>query len=100
MKSIEVPYALGCCFSTHVPHYLQNKVGAFLADLLLHRILTQPRSAFDLRAVMDEGKILLINLAEGKIGENTTTLLGALLVARVGLAALSRADGPPRKQQV
>jgi hypothetical protein len=73
---------------------LQNKVGAFLADPLLHRILTQPRSAFDLRQVMDAGKILLVNLAKGKISGDTAALLGALLVARVGLAAVSRADLP------
>jgi hypothetical protein len=71
---------------------LQNKVGAFLADPLLSRILTQPRSDFDLRQVMDQGKVLLVNLAKGKIGADTAALLGALLVARVGLAAVSRAD--------
>jgi hypothetical protein len=73
---------------------IQNKVGAFLADPLLNRILVQPRSAFDLRRVMDEGKILLVNLAKGKIGEDTAALLGALLVSRIGLAALSRAEMP------
>ena len=71
---------------------LQNKAGAFLTDPLLHRILTQPESTFDLREVMDEGKILLVNLAKGKIGGDTAALLGALLVARIGLAAVSRAD--------
>ena len=73
---------------------IQNKVGAFLADPLLNRILTQPRSAIDIRAVMDEGKIFLVNLAKGKIGADTAALLGALLVSRVGLAAVSRADVP------
>lgn len=73
---------------------LQNKVGAFLADPLLNRILVQPKSAFDLRRVMDEKKILLVNLAKGKIGEDTVALLGAMLVSRIGLAALSRADVP------
>lgn len=73
---------------------LQNKVGAFLANPLIHRIVTQERSAFRLRQVMDGGKILLVNLAKGKIGADTSTLLGALLVSRLGLAALSRADQP------
>ncbi len=73
---------------------IQNKVGAFLANPILNKILTQTKSAFYLRRVMDEGKILLVNLAKGKIGEDTATLLGALLVTRVGLAALSRADIP------
>jgi len=71
---------------------IQNKVGAFLADPILQGILTQPRSSFDLRKVMDEGGILLVNLAKGKLGEDTAALLGALLVSRIGLAALSRAD--------
>lgn len=71
---------------------LQNKVGAFLADPILNGILIQTKSAFDLRRVMDEGKILLVNLAKGKIGESATALLGALLVARIGLAGLSRAN--------
>ena len=73
---------------------IQNKVGAFLANPILNRILTQTKSAFYLRRVMDEGKILLVNLAKGKIGEDTAMLLGALLITRVGLAALSRADIP------
>jgi type IV secretory pathway TraG/TraD family ATPase VirD4 len=71
---------------------LQNKVGAFLADPILNGILAQTKSAFDLRRVMDEGKILLVNLAKGKIGESAAALLGALLVTRIGLAGLSRAN--------
>jgi len=71
---------------------IQNKVGAFLTDPLLNRILTQKRSDFDLRRVMDEGKILLVNLAKGKIGADASALLGALLVTKIGLAGLSRAD--------
>jgi hypothetical protein len=73
---------------------IQNKVGAFLANPLLNKILTQPKSAFDVRRVMDEGKILLINLAKGKIGEDTAALLGSLLVAKIEMTALSRADIP------
>jgi energy-coupling factor transporter ATP-binding protein EcfA2 len=73
---------------------IQNKVGAFLSNPVLSRILTQPKNAFYLRRVMDEGKILLVNLAKGKIGEDTAALLGALLMTRMSLAALSRADTP------
>lgn len=73
---------------------IQNKVGAFLANPVLNKILTQTKNAFYLRRVMDEGKILLVNLAKGKIGEDTAALLGALLITRIGLAALSRADIP------
>lgn len=73
---------------------LQNKVGAFLADPLLCRILSAPRSTFDLRRVVDDGKILLVNLAKGRMGESSAALLGALLVARIGLVGLSRSEVP------
>jgi len=73
---------------------VQNKVGAFLANPILRNILTQPRSAFDLQEVMDQGRILLVNLAKGKLGEDNAALLGALLVSRLGLAGLSRAAQP------
>ncbi|MDQ3802246.1 MAG: type IV secretion system DNA-binding domain-containing protein [Acidobacteriota bacterium] len=73
---------------------IQNKVGAFLSNPILSRIITQARSSFRLRQVMDEGKILLVNLSKGKIGEDTTALLGSLLVSRMSLAALSRANTP------
>src|ERR1051326_4813988 len=65
---------------------IQNKVGAFLANPVLRKILTQAKSSFKLRTIMDEGKILLVNLAKGKIGEDTAALLGALIVSRIGLA--------------
>lgn len=78
---------------------IQNKVGAFLADSTLRSILTQPRSSFDLRQVMDEGSILLVNLAKGKLGEDTAALLGALLVSRIGVAALSRADQAEKERR-
>lgn len=75
---------------------IQNKVGAFLANPVLNRILTQRKSSFDLRRVMDEGKFLLVNLAKGKIGEDSAALFGALLVTSIGLAALSRSELPER----
>jgi hypothetical protein len=78
---------------------LQNKVGAFLTNPLLNRIFTQPKSAFDLRRVMDDGKILLVNLAKGKIGEDASSLLGALIVSKIGLAGLSRADIQEEKRR-
>jgi hypothetical protein len=71
---------------------LQNKIGAFLTDPLLARILRGKESSFDLREIMDDGKILLVNLAKGKIGEGPASLLGALLVSSLSLAAFGRAD--------
>ncbi len=78
---------------------VQNKVGAFLANPVLRNILTQPRSSFDPRRVMDEGRVLLVNLSKGKLGEDPAALLGALLVSRLGLAGLSRADIPERDRR-
>lgn len=71
---------------------IQNKVGAFITDPRLQKILTQPRSSFDLRRVMDEGKILIVTLSKGLIGEDASALLGALLVAMIGFAGQSRAE--------
>src|SRR5207244_12643056 len=59
----------------------------------------QAKSAFELRRVMDEGKILLVNLAKGRIGEAVAALLGAMLVSRMGLAALSRTDVPEENRR-
>lgn len=73
---------------------LQNKVGAFLANPILAQILTQPKSDMDLRACMDKGKILLVNLAKGKIGEDAAGLLGSLITTCLAVAGLSRADIP------
>lgn len=78
---------------------LQNKVGAFLANPLLKKILTRPEKPLHLRKIMDEGRILLVNLAKGKIGEDTALLLGSLLISRMGLAALSRADTPEAERR-
>jgi len=78
---------------------VQNKVGAFFANPLLARILTVPRSTVDLRQLIDDGKVLLVNLAKGKLGEDTASLLGALLVTSLGWAAFSRADVPEEKRR-
>jgi hypothetical protein len=78
---------------------IQNKIGAFLSNPILSRILTAQNNALDLRTVIDQGKILLVNLAKGKIGEDTASLLGAFLVARLGRAALRRADTPETKRR-
>lgn len=71
---------------------IQNKVGAFLADPRLYRMFTNPPVDLHFRQIMDEGKILIVNLAKGLLGEDSANLLGALLVTTLGLAAFSRAD--------
>lgn len=78
---------------------LLNKVGAFLTDPLLHSILSGERSSFDLRRIMDEGKILVGNIAKGKIGEGPAALLGSLLVSHLSLAAMERADRPQEERR-
>jgi DNA helicase HerA-like ATPase len=76
-----------------------NKVGAFLSDPLLYRILVSPEGSFQPRRLMDEGGVLLVNLAKGKIGEGPANLLGSLLVASIGLAGLSRAELPASERR-
>jgi len=71
---------------------IQNKVGAFLSNPVLKRVLTDPKRSLTLRRIMDERKILLVNLAKGQIGEDTAALLGGLILSRVGLAGLSRGN--------
>ena len=76
-----------------------NKVGQFLTSVPLRNIVGQRENTFRLRKVMDEGKILIVNLAKGKIGEENCSLLGAMIVTRIWLAAMSRADLPERERK-
>lgn len=69
-----------------------NKVGAFTANPLVRNIIGQPKSGFNIRQIMDERKILIVNLSRGLVGEDNAALLGALLVTKVQMAAMSRAD--------
>ncbi|MDR0957017.1 MAG: type IV secretion system DNA-binding domain-containing protein [Candidatus Nomurabacteria bacterium] len=71
-----------------------NKVGAFVANPIIRNIIGQPKSTFNMREIMDNGKILVINLSKGLIGEDNSAILGALLVTKIQLAAMSRSDIP------
>lgn len=71
-----------------------NKVGAFTANPIIRNIIGQPKSTFNIRNVMDEGKIFIVNLSRGLIGEDNAAILGAMLVTKIQLAAMSRADIP------
>lgn len=71
---------------------IENKIGAFLADPLVYGIVCKPERELSFRRTMDEGKALLINLAKGRIGEDSSSILGGLFVTAIGLAAFSRAD--------
>lgn len=71
---------------------IQNKVGQFVANPLVRNIIGQPKSSFDMRKVMDERKIVIINLSKGRVGEQNANLLGSMLITRIYLSAMSRAD--------
>ena len=71
-----------------------NKVGAFTANPIIRNIIGQPKSTFNVRKIMDEGKILVVNLSKGLIGEDNAGILGAFLVTKIQLAAMSRSDIP------
>jgi hypothetical protein len=71
-----------------------NKVGAFTANPVIRNIIGQPKSTFNIREIMDEGKILIVNLSKGLIGEDNASILGAFLVTKIQLAAMSRSDIP------
>jgi Type IV secretion-system coupling protein DNA-binding domain len=71
---------------------IENKIGTLLVDPFVSRILTVRKSTFAPRQIMDEGKILLVNISKGRIGESPAMVFGGLLMTMLGLAGLSRAD--------
>ncbi len=73
---------------------IQNKVGQFLSNPLVRNIVSQTKSAIDLRKIMDEKKILIINLSKGRVGEDYSALLGAMMITKIQLAAMGRVDIP------
>ncbi len=86
-------------FATYTDRYtqeatpaIQNKIGQFTGNPLIRNIIGQATSSFDIRKMMDENKILIINLSKGRVGDTNTQLLGSMLTTRVFLAAMSRAD--------
>lgn len=78
---------------------IQNKVGQFVSNPLIRNIIGQPRSAIDMKGVMDESKILIVNLSKGKIGEDNSALLGAMIITRLQLAAMSRVNMPEHERR-
>lgn len=79
-------------FLTEAISPIQNKVGQFLSSSLIRNIVGQVKSSIDIRQVMDQGKILLLNLSKGRIGEDNSALLGAMMITKIQLAAMSRVD--------
>jgi hypothetical protein len=84
---------------SEVLDYIVSKFGRFVTNKVMRNIIGQSKSAFDFRKVMDEGKILIINLAKGKIGEENSNFLGLVLVPKILAAAMARADVPEEKRR-
>jgi len=84
---------------SEVLDYIVSKFGRFVTNKMIRNIIGQSQSAFDFRKVMDEGKILLINLAKGKIGEENSNFLGLIIVPKILMAAMSRQDVPEKDRR-
>lgn len=79
-------------FAAEATPAIQNKIGQFTNNPLIRNIIGQPKSSFDIRKMMDERKIIIVNLSKGRVGESNANLLGAMLITKIYLAAMSRAD--------
>ncbi len=78
---------------------IQNKIGQFISNPLIRNIIGQVKSTIDMREIMDGGKILIADISKGRIGEDNSRLLGALLITKLQLAAMSRVDVPEKKRK-
>ncbi len=78
---------------------IQNKVGQFVSNPLIRNIIGQSHSSIDLRKAIDEGKILIVNLSKGRIGEDNSALLGAMFITKLQMAAMSRIDLPVEQRR-
>ncbi len=78
---------------------IQNKIGHFASSPILRGIIGQTENRVDLRDIMDAGKVLIVNLSKGRIGDDASSLLGSLLVTSLQLAAMGRADMPEKERR-
>ncbi|MFH0929750.1 MAG: type IV secretion system DNA-binding domain-containing protein [Candidatus Moraniibacteriota bacterium] len=78
---------------------IQNKVGQFLSSALIRNIVGQTKSAFNLRDLMDQEKVIIMNLSKGRIGEDNSALLGAMMITKIQLAAMARVDVPEEERK-
>ncbi len=86
-------------FAAEAVSPIQNKVGQFLSSSLMRNIIGQVKSAINIREIMDDGKILIMNLSKGRIGEDNSALLGAMMITKIQLAAMSRVDVPEKERR-
>ncbi|MDP3954583.1 MAG: type IV secretion system DNA-binding domain-containing protein [bacterium] len=78
---------------------IQNKVGQFVSSAIIRNMVGQAKSNLDMRKIMDEQKILLVNISKGRIGEDASRLLGALIITKLQLAAMSRVNIPEHERK-
>ena len=78
---------------------IQNKVGQFISNPLIRNIIGQVKTKIDMRKAMDEGKIFIANISKGRVGEDNSRLLGALVITKLQLAAMGRVDVPEEKRR-
>ena len=86
-------------FASEATAAIQNKVGQFSSNNVIRNIIGQVHTKLDIRKIMDEGKILIVNLSKGAIGEDASRLIGALLITKIQLAAMSRVDTPEAERR-
>ncbi len=86
-------------FASEAVSPIQNKVGQFLSSSIIRNVVGQVKSSIDIRKMMDEKKILIMNLSKGRIGEDNSMLLGAMMITKIQLAAMSRVDMPEEKRE-
>jgi hypothetical protein len=86
-------------YRTEAVAAIQNKIRPFLTNTNMRAIVSQAGRSLDLRQVMDEGQVLIVNLSKGRIGEDNATLLGAFLVTSIQQAAMTRADMPEAERR-
>ncbi len=84
---------------SEVLDYTVSKFGRFVTNRMMRNIIGQSKSSFNLRQIMDEGKILIVNLSKGKMGEENSNFLGLILVPKILAAAMSRANMPEEQRR-
>ncbi len=91
--------AMGTSGQTEAAGPILNKVGQFLSSPLVRNIVAQPKNPFSLRWAMDNGKIVIVKLSKGKIGEDSAALLGSMMITKFQIDAMSRADIPEEQRR-
>ncbi|PIR04088.1 MAG: hypothetical protein COV59_02800 [Candidatus Magasanikbacteria bacterium CG11_big_fil_rev_8_21_14_0_20_39_34] len=86
-------------YATEAVAPIQNKIGQFLSASVIRNMVSQVKSTIDVRGLMDSGKILIMNLSKGRIGEDNSRLLGGMLITKIQLAAMERVDIPEEERQ-